>query len=83
MHLRSSIVALPATFPLLSSHVTTVPFSSGEAVTVRVEVWQLPSLPIAFAEKGPHTNDMSPPSVEWLSTFKVSGHAFEMIIHTD
>ena len=30
------IVALPATFPALSLHVITVPFSSGEAVTVKV-----------------------------------------------
>ena len=33
-----SLVAFPTTFPKMSSHLTTIPFSSGEAVTVRVEV---------------------------------------------
>ena len=37
-HLPSCITAFPVTFPGLSEHAITVPFSSVEAFTVTVEV---------------------------------------------
>ena len=52
-----NMVALPAMTPFLrfSEQDTTVPFSPGEAVTVRVELWQYPLLPLSSTENGLHS----------------------------
>ena len=74
------IFEFPATVPGLSSHVTTVPFSSSEALTVRVEVWQSPSLAVCCAVNGPHAS--SPGLDEWVTKIEPCEHSFDIIFHT-